>query len=344
MLYYYIVNVRIISEYPMRFLTLCSTLAFTPVAAFAAPPQVATDVAPVHSLVAQVMGDLGTPDLILPPGASPHGYSMRPSEAAAIAGADLVVWVGEALTPWLERPIDNLSAGTPQLELLDVEGIQVFEGRVDAVFGGGHDDHNGHDDHAGHDDDDHKDEDAQVDHDDHDHDHSGTDPHAWLDPENASLWLGAIATALSDLDPENAAIYAANAAAAQAELTTLVTEITAQLAPVADQPHVVFHDAYQYFEARFGTKPLGAIAISDASTPSAARLSELRTALSKSGVVCVFAEPQFDPRLVAAVVEGTPARTAVLDPLGVDIPLGPEFYGTLIRGMATAKFDCLSGR
>lgn len=382
MLYYYICNPRINCEYHMRLLPVISCLALTPVAAFADVPKVATDIAPVHSLVAQVMGDLGTPDLILPPGASPHGYAMRPSEAAAISRADLVVWVGEALTPWLERPVENLGNSAAKIELLSVEGTLVLEGREDAVFaaaehdehgheGHGHDDHGhdedhgahedhdahadhddhsahkDHDDHTGHDHsdhDDHKEETVDAGHHDHGHahNHGGTDPHAWLDPANASVWLGAIAAALSDLDPENAAIYAANATAGQAELASLVTEITAQLAPVADRPHVVFHDAYQYFEGRFGTTPLGAISISDASAPSAARLSELRAALTEAGVVCAFAEPQFDPRLVVAVTEGTPSRTAVLDPIGIEIPLGATFYGTMIREMAQAKLDCLS--
>lgn len=305
----------------MRLLCLAAAL-LTPAIAHAAPPKVATDIAPVHGLVAQVMGDLGTPDLILPPGASPHGYAMRPSEAAAIARADLVVWVGPALTPWLERPMANLGGEASHLALLSAGETLVLETREDAVFGEGHEGH--------------------TDHDGHDHDQDETDPHAWLDPSNASIWLAEIARALSELDPENAATYAANATAAQDGLAALSTEIKAQLAPVADRPHVVFHDAYQYFEARFGTTPLGAISISDASQPSAARLSELRAALSEAGVLCAFAEPQFDPRLVEAVTEGTQARKAVLDPMGIDIPLGSDFYVTLIRNMANAKSDCLS--
>jgi zinc transport system substrate-binding protein len=76
-------------------------------------PRVAVDIAPVHSLVARVMEGVGTPDLILPPGASPHEYSLRPSEAAALQEADIVFWMGEDLTPWMEDAVETLAALTP---------------------------------------------------------------------------------------------------------------------------------------------------------------------------------------------------------------------------------------
>ena len=330
-------------------------------AALAEVPQVATDIAPVHSLVAQVMGDLGAPALIVRPGASPHGYAMRPSEAQALEQADLVVWIGEGLTPWLEGPVETLGEGAAVLELMSVEGTILHDYREGATFAAhDHGEHEGHDHDAakGHDHDhDHAHDKAEAhDHDhDHDHDkaeshagdhaghdHSGADAHAWLDPANGRVWLGAIAAELSRLDPENAAAYAANAAEGQAELTALEAELTKLLAPMAETEFVVFHDAYQYFERRFGLAAAGAISFSDASAPSAGRIAELREAVADLGAACVFAEPQFSSGLVETVF-GDSARVGLLDPLGQDIAPGADLYPQVLRSMAGAFTTCLGG-
>ncbi|MDD9707089.1 zinc ABC transporter substrate-binding protein [Seohaeicola sp. SP36] len=328
-------------------------------AALAEVPQVATDIAPVHSLVAQVMGDLGAPALIVRPGASPHGYAMRPSEAQALEQADLVVWIGEGLTPWLEGPVETLGEGAAVLELMSVEGTILHDYREGATFAAhDHGEHEGHDHDAakGHDHDhDHAHDKAEAhDHDhDHDtaeshagdhagHDHSGADAHAWLDPANGRVWLGAIAAELSRLDPENAAAYAANAAEGQAELTALEAELTKLLAPMAETEFVVFHDAYQYFERRFGLAAAGAISFSDASAPSAGRIAELREAVADLGAACVFAEPQFSSGLVETVF-GDSARVGLLDPLGQDMAPGADLYPQVLRSMAGAFTTCLGG-
>ena len=172
------------------------------------------------------------------------------------------------------------------------------------------------------------------------HDHSGADAHAWLDPANGRVWLGAIAAELSRLDPENAATYVANAAEGQAGLTALEAELTAQLAPLAETGFVVFHDAYQYFEHRFGLAAAGAISFSDATAPSAGRIAELRAAVAGMGAACVFAEPQFSSGLVETVF-GDSVTIGLLDPLGQDIAPGPGLYPQVLRGMAGAFSTCL---
>lgn len=159
---------------------------------------------------------------------------------------------------------------------------------------------------------------------------------------NAQLWLAAIAAELSRLDPENAATYAANAAEGQAELAALQAELTAQMAPLAGKGFVVFHDAYQYFEQRFGLQATGAISMSDASAPSAARIAELQQSVRELSVDCVFSEPQFDNRLIQTVFDGQ-ARTGVLDPLGQDQTPGAGLYPALLRQMANAFETCLRG-
>lgn len=319
-------------------LSLAASLLFT-TTALADVPRVTTDISPVHGLVSMVMGDLGSPDLLVEPGASPHGYALRPSQAAALQQADAVFWIGHDLAPWLDGPLDALASGARVVELLDIEGTVTLAFREEAVFAPhDHDDHDAHDEH----DDDHDDDHSADEEDDHGHAHGGVDPHAWLDPVNASVWLSAIAETLAALDPDNAAIYQANAETAQAEIAAVRDEVSARIAPLAERPFVVFHDAFQYFERSFALTNAGAISMSDASRPSAARIAEIRQAVADRGVVCVFSEPQFNPGLVETVANGAALQAGVIDPLGTSIELGQGFYPALLHSITEAVEACLS--
>jgi len=276
-------------------------------------PKVSTDIAPVHSLVAMVMNGVGKPDLIVTPGASPHGYALRPSQADALQGADLVVWIGPELTPWLSGPIETLAANSERLELLEVPGTHLLAIRdMDMAQEAGHD-------HA---------------------DHSGVDPHAWLDPENGRTWLAEIAGRLAELDPDNASQYRANAAAGQAELVTLQAELSAQLSPMQGQPYVTFHDAYQYFEAQFGLTPTGAVTASDPADPGPAGLARLRDELTRTGATCAFTEPQFNPGLLYAATGRDDLKIIPLDPMGSHQPPGPGLYPGVLRDMGQVFASC----
>ena len=314
-------------------------------AAYADTPRVAVDIAPVHSLVARVMDGIGKPDLIIRSGASPHEYSLRPSEASALQAADLVFWIGPGLTPWLTDTIGTLASDAVVTELMEADGTIELEFREGALFEAhDHDDHGDDDDH-----DDHKDHDDHGDDDDHEeaesghegHDHGAHDPHAWLSPKNAMNWLNVIAGRLSAVDPENAGTYFANAAAGRTEIETLIGEVTATLDPVRGGRFIVFHDAYQYFEMDFDFPASGAISISDASDPSPARIAKIQARITEQGIDCVLAEPQFNPGLVATVLDGSDAQTGILDPLGSDLEPGPAFYPQLIRNLSTALAGCL---
>lgn len=336
-----------------RFLT--AALILTATSALAAP-RVATDIGPVHSLASQVMGGVGAPDLILPVGASPHGYSMRPSEAAALQDAEIVFWIGEGLTPWLERSLENLSGDALKVELLEAEGAAFLPFREDAKFEAHDDDHDehgeehaegehkdehGHEDHKDHDDDKHAEDDhAKDEHGEHDHD--DMDPHAWLDPEIAKIWLDLMATTLATADSANAAAYASNAAAAKARIDVTSTKAKALLSPVHDAKYIVFHDAYQYFERHFDVPASGAISLSDASKASPARIAEIQDIVKRDKITCVFSEPQFNSGVVNAVFEGTGVKIGVLDPLGSALTPGAGFYGDLLSDMATNMAECLS--
>lgn len=166
--------------------------------------------------------------------------------------------------------------------------------------------------------------------------------HVWLDPKNAESMVVEIQRVLSEVDPANADTYAANATATIARLGELSETVAAKLEPVKDVPFIVFHDAYQYFEHRFGLTAAGSITVSPEILPGAKRLVEIKEKLAAENAACVFSEPQFKPDLVDVVTEGTNARTGVLDPLGFDLEPGPDQYFELIEAMAETFHDCLS--
>ena len=295
----------------------CWVLSITP--ASADVPQVATDIPPVHSLVSQVMGDLGTPKLIVPPGTSPHGYAMRPSEARALQNADVAFWMGPDLTPWLGRAIKSLTGNAINVALSNSEDLVRHPYRTGATF----DSHDHHD------------------HGDHGDEHEGLDPHLWLDPDNARILLGVISSTLAGLDPTHADTYRANAAQAMKAIAALTHELDAALQPIRGRPFIVFHDAYQYFEHRFNVDASGSVALGDASSPGPARIAAIRQKVQTLGAHCVFSEPQFRSKIITTVIEGTTARSATLDPLGATLKPGPELYSQLLRNLGDNLLTCL---
>ncbi|MCP5366570.1 MAG: zinc ABC transporter substrate-binding protein [Hyphomicrobiales bacterium] len=322
-----------------------AVLALAAPARAAEPPRVVASIAPLHSLVAAVMDGVGTPHLLVPRQASPHDYTLKPSDARALDGAAAVFWIGDSLEAFLEHPIAALASRAVVVAAEEVKGVTVLPAREGGPWEAhvhGHDEH-GHDEHEKHAEHEKHEKHAEhAEHKDHDdHGHHGEDPHLWLSPANAKALLAAIAETLAGLDPERAATYRANAARAAAAVDAAAADAARDLGPVADRPYVVFHDAYQYFERHFGTHAVGSVSLSDARKPGARRVREIRAKLVESGAVCLFAEPQFDDRLVHTLIEGTDVRTGVLDPLGSHIAEGPGHYPALLRSLAKALAACL---
>ena len=308
-----------------KIISLAAGMAMIGGVAMSDTPKVAADISPVHSLVSRVMLGVGTPDLIVQAGASPHGYTLRPSEAKALQDAQMVFWMGESLSPWMEGALDTLSSDATIITLLERDETILMEFREGALF-------------EEHDHDDHGDE-KHDDHGDHE-DHGSHDPHAWLSPDNARIWLNLIASQLSIVDPENAGTYFANAAAARSEIEALTIEVNSLLEPVRGKKFIVFHDAYQYFEKAFDLSASGAISLGDASKPSPARIAEIQGRIQEESIDCVLSEPQFNKGLVATVMAGSKAKTNVIDPLGVGLKPGPDLYSELIRNMTKTLVDC----
>lgn len=284
----------------------------------AAAPRVVVSIAPVHSLVAGVMEGVAEPHLLIPPGASPHAYALKPSDAHALAKAQLVVWVGEGLEPMLEKPLHSLAESSRVIELAGVEGMHLLDNREGGVWGEEY-----HDDtHEG-------------------HGHDEVDMHLWLAPENARRIVDVVATQLVKMDNGNAARYRQNAAAMTKRIEALEEQLRQKLLPVHDIPYIVFHDAYHYFEEAFGLTPAGAISVSPDRSPGAKRLSEIRQTIGERKASCVFSEPQFQPRIVEVVLEGSDARHGVLDPLGAELSPGRNQWFDLMRGLADNLKVCL---
>jgi len=292
--------------------------------------KVVASIKPIHSLVALVMQDVGVPVLLIEGVGSPHSYSLKPSQARELQAADIVFWIGPDLEAFLENPIENIAANAVSVRLIESPYLSKLGFREAGAF-----------DAHGHKPNDHRHEDDHNDHKD-DHGHDESDPHIWLDPQNAKLLVQEIAKTLAGTDPENAAIYRANAAALMNKLDRLTAEIEAELRPARDKGFVVFHDGYQYFERRFGLSAIGSITLSPEVMPGADRIRELRKKIRQLDARCVFSEPQFEPRLVATVTENSGAGSGVLDPLGAALDDGPQLYFTLIREMARSVKECLT--
>jgi len=302
-----------------------------------AAPDVVVSIKPIHSLVASIMKGVGEPKLIVDGAASPHTFSLKPSNAAAIEGADVIFWVGPGIEAFLEKPLDALAASATVIELGDAPGLEKLPFRESGAFEAhdhGHEAEEAHGhDHAA---------EAHADHDDDHHDHGGFDTHLWLDPMNAKAMAEEIEKTLVSADPANAAAYQANGAALMKDLDALDAELQATVAPVRNRPFIVFHDAYQYFEHRYGVSVAGSITVSPETMPGAERIGQIHKKVKELGATCVFAEPQFEPKLVAVVTEGTPARSATLDPEAATLKSGPGLYFELMRGLANSMKTCLS--
>tara|TARA_B100000959_G_scaffold45075_2_gene45626 strand:+ start:4030 stop:4926 length:897 start_codon:yes stop_codon:yes gene_type:complete len=294
------------------------------------------------------MQGLGVPELIVQRGASPHHYAMRPSEARMVQAADLVISIGAGLTPWLNRRLEVLAGKAQHLELMAVSGTVSLAFREEALFttdsaetiNEAHEAHEAHQEHEAHEA--HEEHEAHEAHEAHEeHVHEGIDPHGWLDPVNGQIWLDAIASALSQLDPANAARYSANALAGKEQISQARTRIEQHLKSLQGQDFIVFHDAYQYFEARFEIRSIGAISASDALKPSAARLAQIRAMVLEHGIDCVLTEPQFNSDLLGSIFENTPIQQGVIDSQGLKLDAGPALYVSLLENIARQIAGCV---
>lgn len=330
-------------------------------AARAEAPNVVVSIKPIHSLVAAIMQGVGEPGLIVEGAASPHTYSLKPSNAAALQSADVIFWVGHGLEAFLEKPLESLGSKATVVELDDAPGLEKLPFREGGPFEAHtHEGEEGHD-HAHEEGHDHGKEAHAHSEEGHDHgketeghdhahgekagheghEHGEFDMHLWLSPLNARAIAAEAAKVLAEKDPANAETYNKNLASLNEKIDALDRDVAATIAPVKDKPFIVFHDAYQYFEHHYGVQTAGSITVSPETLPGAERLTQIRDKVKTLGATCVFAEPQFEPKLVNVVIEGTPAKSGVLDPEAATLEPGPNLYFTLMKSIATSLSDCL---
>ncbi len=282
--------------------------------------RVVTDVPPVHSLVARVMDGIGTPDLILRGAVSPHSFALKPSQASDLQAADVVFWVGPALTPQLSDALQTLSSKAVKVALSDVPGTIHRAIRSDAIFGGEADAE-------------HAEEDGES------HDHLGDDPHLWLDPVNAIRWVASITETLAEADPANADTYRKNAVVTVRDLETLARDIETRMSAITPS-YALAHDALGHFEARFGVPAVGALSNSDAAAPGPRRLADLKSAMEARAVVCLLVDATEPLPMAAALVADSDITVLEIDPLGLTMLPGPELYSAILTRLAETLEHC----
>jgi zinc transport system substrate-binding protein len=283
-------------------------------------PHVVSSIKPVHSLTAAVMQGAGEPELLVNGAGTPHTYSLRPSEVRSLSRADVVFWIGPDFEIFLQKPLRALAADALSIALMDQPPVTVLSNRRNGLLSASSQNSEG--DKA----------DAHT-----------RDGHIWLDPMNAIAMVRVIAQSLQQADAGNAKLYADNAAATISALEKLNSDLIGQLAPFQEAPFVVFHDAFQYFENRYGLNAIGFVVDTPEQISSAKSVAMLRAAIALRRPACIFAEPSAEPDLARMLMEGTDLRLGSLDPEGSELSSGTDFYYNLMRKLAYDFSSCLSG-
>ncbi|AKH89389.1 zinc ABC transporter substrate-binding protein ZnuA [Edwardsiella tarda] len=305
---------------------------------------VVTSIRPLGFIAAAIADGVMPTQVLLPDGASPHDYALKPSDIKRLRDADLVVWIGPEMESFLVKPTQQLEKSKNlSLSTLPTVRSQLIEGDDDD-----HDHHSSQSEkHA------EKSESAEshivtngaqtglaADHAD---DHGQYNMHIWLSPAIAKQVAIAIHDRLVQQSPQNREKLDVNLRKFEQQLEQTQTKVAMMLRPVQGKGYFVFHDAYGYFENAFGLTPLGHFTVNPEIQPGARRLHQIRTQLVEQKAVCVFAEPQFRPAVISAIAQGTPVRQGTLDPLGSAIPLSADSYQVFLTTLAHQYSSCLKG-
>jgi zinc transport system substrate-binding protein len=318
-----------------KFKIIFSTISLLLFMSYAnAETKVIASIKPLHSLVSYVMDGIGTPDILVDGSSSPHTFQLKPSHATKLQDADIIFWIGEDLESFLETPLESIARNSKHIALMESDEIKLLKFREKNIFSG-HDDHDEHEEHA----DEHGDEhEGHDDHDGHGHAHGEYDMHFWLDPEIAKTIVKIVTRELAELDPTNASTYKSNSTKALNEIDQLISDAKSKIN--RDAKYVVFHDAFQYFEKRFGVEVIGALTVNPEVLPGAKQLAEIREVIEHESVNCLFSEPQFNPRIAETIARDTGVKAAIIDPLGAELNLGKDLYFDLIENIVSSFESC----
>ena len=331
-----------------KFITYIFAVLFAGSLAANAEIKVVTTIKPLHSLISNVMDGVGEPSLIIEGSTSPHSFVLKPSHAKMIEQADIIFWIGEDIETFMEKPLESIAKNAKKISFMELTSIEKLRFREENNFD--HDDH-GHGEDKDHDDHGHgekKDHDdhghgEDKDHDDHGpghegHHHGEFDGHIWLDPANAKEMLHEIAHELADLDPDNASKYESNADQAIKSIDKMIKDIDTKINK--DAKFIVFHDAYQYFETRFGVMTAGALTLNTDVLPGAKQISEIQKVITERDIKCIFSEPQFNPKIIETIAQDTGIKTDIVDPIGSIFDANKMQYFKLINDLGNKLKDC----
>ena len=301
-----------------KFGFILSTISLLSFMSFAnAEAKVIASIKPLHSLVSYVMDGVGTPGILVDGSSSPHTFQLKPSHATMLQEADIIFWIGEDLESFLETPLKSIAKNSRHITLMESDEIELLKFREKNIFG----DHDEHDDH-----------------DEHGHAHGEYDIHFLLDPEIAKTIVKIVTRELSEIDPANSSAYNSNSAKALKEIDQLINDVKSKIN--RDAKYVVFHDAYQYFEKRFGVEVIGALTVNPEVLPGAKQLAEIREVIEHENVNCLFSEPQFNPSIAETIARDTGVKAAIIDPLGAELDPGKDLYFDLIGDIASSFKSC----
>ncbi|WP_392552075.1 zinc ABC transporter substrate-binding protein ZnuA [Orbus wheelerorum] len=287
--------------------------------------KVLTSVKPLGFITAAIADGVTDTDILLPDGASPHTYSLKPSDLIKIKSADLIIWVGddmEAFLPNFLKSIDN----SKQLELAANPNIKAL-----LRAGHSHEEESDEHDHDEHSSDDHH----------HEHHHGQFDMHIWLSPQIARAAAQSIHDKLVVIYPDKASLLDENLSKFTSKLKDTEQIIAKKLNSVQNKGYFVFHDGYGYFESEFNLNHLGSFTVNPAIQPGVKKIYEIQSELSHKNAVCVFKEPQFSPAIINKLVDGTRVKVGEIDPLGMDIELSTDAYCKFLLKIAQQFLNCL---
>lgn len=272
---------------------------------------VLSSVKPINLIVQELTAGVATSSYLVPSGASPHDYALRPSDMKKIQKADTIVWYGNDLEPFLSKVLENKKNIITVSQFPSVEFYHFDK----------------------HDEDEHAHE---------GHHHHNTDPHFWLGPKETLGVAKEITKQLIKIDPLNKDQYQSNLAQFEKKLTQVVKTISTQLAPVKSKGYFVFHDAYGYFERYFDMNNLGHFTVSPDRKPGAKTLIKIKKSLVSQQAVCVFSEPQFEPAIVTTITRGTDVHKGELDPLAIQQGEVPGAYFNFLLTISNELESCLN--
>lgn len=275
---------------------------------------VISSVRPIGFITEAIASGVTNTDILLPDGASPHTYSLKPSDLAKIKNADLIIWVGEDMEVFMPTVLKNVDE-QKQIELMDVSEIKSLLRT------------NHHDD--------------EIPHNDNDHHHGEYDEHIWLSPKIAKIIAKSIHDKLIELYPNKVQLLDANLNEFITNLSETEQNIAKKLISVQNRGYFVFHDAYGYFESQFGLKNLGSFTINPAVQPGVQTVYAIQKKLAEHQAVCVFREPQFSPAVIKKLVNGTNVKIGELNPLGTGIIVEKGAYSHFLLTLTQELLDCL---